>query len=96
MLSNALESIRTNLLGKYDALSLELLPNQLLEVIQHVLQRSFSGRKSLARMAAVDDAGSMENDEPPKLVMSSKGDSGVCTIGIEGSDVVWEALLDDL
>ena len=81
MLLNALESIQTNSLGKYDALSLELSPNQLLEVVQHVLQRSFSGRESLARMDAVDDAGSMENNDPPKLVMSSKGDRGSAQSG---------------
>lgn len=88
MLSNALERTRTVSLGKCDSLSLELLPNQVLKVAQHVLQRSFSGRESLARTGAVDVAGSMKDNNPPKLVMSGKADNRVWAFGIESSDVV--------
>lgn len=79
---------QTYSLGKCNSVFLELFPNQTLPEAQHALQSSLSGLKAYSGASAVARTGFVEDDDPPKLVVRSKGDDRVWEFGIESPNVV--------
>ena len=76
-----------SLLGKCNAIFLALVPNDLADEIEHVLQGGSGAAESLCRSPEHVAIVSVYHN-PPELVVCSDGDNGIFVVGVSEAEVL--------
>ena len=76
-----------SLLGKCNAIFLTLVPNDLADEVEHVLQGGSGAAESLCRSREHVAIVSVYHD-PPELVVRSDGDNGIFVVGVSEAKIL--------